>query len=164
MAFFLQWINVRHLMQCAFLVQTFLIAFGAVVFFRRFFGLGRKWMLFLLMLVLPVTSGGYGVYGLNPYGYFHAGALALGLALITYVCIDSGFWLIGSIGSGTMFLFHPVTAVYAVAFFMIRAVFDIVQKKKSGRIIIGMLFLVGNSPSKPYTCFPFVVSTGCQRH
>jgi hypothetical protein len=145
MAFFLQWIDVRHLMQCAFLVQTFLIAFGAIIFFRRFFGPGRKWMLFLLMLVLPVTSGGYGVYGLNPYGYFHAGALAFGLVLITYVCIDSGFWLIGGILTGTMFLFHPVTAFYAMAFFMIRAVFDLVQKKKSGRIITGMLFLVATA-------------------
>jgi len=145
MAFFLQWIDVRHLMQCAFLVQTFLIAFGAAVFFRRFFGNGRRWMLFLLMLVIPVTSGGYGVYGLNPYSYFHAGALAFGLVLFTYVLIDRGSWAAGGVLTGIIFLFHPVTAVYAMAFFMIRAVLDIVQKKKSGRIVLGALLLVATA-------------------
>jgi hypothetical protein len=141
MAFFLQWLDVRHLLQCAFLVQTFLIASGAVVFFRRFFGPGRKWMFFLLMLVIPVTSGGYGVYGLNPYGYFHAGALAFGLVLLTYVCIDSGFWAIGGILTGTIFLFHPVTAMYALFFFVLRALFDLVQKKRPAQIFPGALLL-----------------------
>lgn len=142
MSFFLQWINARILMQYAFLVQTFIIAAGAVVFFRTFFGGGRKWMLFLLVLIIPVTSGGYGVYGLNPYGYFHAGALAFGLVLLAYSLIDRGFWIMGGVLTGMIFLFHPVTAVYAMAFFIIRAVFDIVQKKKSVRIIAGTCFLI----------------------
>jgi len=145
MAFFLQWIDVRLLMQCAFCVQTFLIAAGAVVFFRTFFGSGRKWMLFLLLLAIPVTSGGYGVYGLNPYGYFHAGALAFGLVLLTYSLIDRGCWMTGGVLTGIMFLFHPVTAVYAMAFFIIRAVYDIVRKKKSGRIVLGACLLAATA-------------------
>ena len=141
MSLLLQWIDVRLLMRCAFCVQAFLIAAGAVVFFRTFFGGGRKWMLFLLLLVIPVTSGGYGVYGLNPYGYFHAGALAFGMVLLAYSLIDRGFWVIGGALTGIMFLFHPVTAVYALAFFVIRAVFDIVRGEKTGRIFLGACLL-----------------------
>lgn len=142
MAVFLGWMSIQRLMQCAFIVQTVVIGSGALLFFRRFFGPGRGWMLFLVMLVVPVTSGGYGVYGLNPYGYFHAGALAFGVVLMAYTLIDGGRWISGGILTGTVFLFHPVTAVYGAAFFGLRAVMEIVRKKNAWRIVTGSFLLI----------------------
>ena len=141
LAFFLRWTDIGTLIRMAFILQTLLIASGAALFFRNFFGPGKKALLFLVLLVIPVSSPGYGMFGINPYGYFHAGAVAFGLVLITYTLIDRGFWTVGGILTGSIFLFHPVTALYAAGFFSMRAVLAVVDKKRTRPIVSGAVLL-----------------------
>jgi hypothetical protein len=130
MALFLAWIGPESLIRIAFLFQTLVIAVGALLFYKRFFGPGRGWMLFLLLLVVPVSTAAYGRFGLNPYGYFHAGALGFGVALVAIVLIDKGSWLLAGALCGGLFLAHPITAVYTAGFFFVSALFECVRAKR----------------------------------
>ena len=124
MAVFLSRLGIESLVRLTFLFQCVVIASGALLFFRKLFGPGRGWMLFLLLLVIPVSTAAFGEYGLNPYGYFHAGAMAFGLTLFAYTLIDGGKWILGGALCGGLFLIHPITAVYAAGFFFVRAIIE----------------------------------------
>jgi hypothetical protein len=141
-AFFLRWAGLETLVRIAFVLQTLLITAGALLFFRSFFGQGRRWMFFVMVLVVPVTSGGLGVYGLNPYGYFHAGAVAFGLTLFAAVLIDGRRWIWAGALCGAIFLIHPITAVYGFGFFGVTALFDLFKKRNIPGIIAGSALLV----------------------
>ncbi|MBN1130779.1 MAG: hypothetical protein JXA71_17455 [Chitinispirillaceae bacterium] len=142
LAFLLHWTGIGTMIRTVFILQTSLVAFGAFLFFRRFFGNGRGWIFFLLLLLIPVSAPGYGMYGLNPYGYFHAGTLAFGLALIAYTLIDRGWRISSGILTGAIFLIHPITAVYAAGFLFIRGIMDFGNSPCRLRIVAGWLLLV----------------------
>jgi hypothetical protein len=142
LAFFLRWISISSLIRAAFIAQTLLICAGAVLFFRQHFTPSRGWILLLLLLVLPVSTPGYGMYGLNSYGYFHAGALAFGIALLAYSLLDRGWWVIGGALSGALFLIHPITAVYGAGFFFVRALMDFSGSRRRVSILSGSVVLV----------------------
>lgn len=130
------------LVRSAFALQTAFIAAASVFFFRNFFDRRRGWPFFLLLLLLPVSAPGYGLYGLNPYGYFHAGAIAFGLTLVSYTLVDRGRWIPGGIVTGAIFLVHPITAVYAAGFLFIRGIMELRLSGQRLRIILGWLLLV----------------------
>ncbi len=142
MGVMLHLIPVGLLVRAAFLLQTFLIAAAAFLFFRNFFGRQCGLPFFLLLLLLPVSAPAYGLYGLNPYGYFHAGAIAFGLTLVGYTLADRGRWIAGGMVAGTVFLVHPITAVYAAGFLFIRGVIELRLPGQRLRIMLGWLLLV----------------------
>jgi hypothetical protein len=139
---FLRWIPIGSLMRYAFVLQTMIIALGAIFFFRRFFGPTRRGLFFLLLLIIPVSAPGYGMYGLNPYGYFHAGALAFGLTLLAYCAIDRRWPIVGGILTGTIFLLHPITAVYAAGFFFVRGIMDFKKGDLRLQTLTGGILLI----------------------
>jgi hypothetical protein len=139
---FLNWISIDLLIRVVFIFQTIVITSGAVLFFRQFFGKSRGWIFFLLLLLVPVSAPGYGMYGLNPYGYFHAGAFAFGLTLLSYSLVDRGKWVIGGSLTGAIFLIHPITAIYTAGFLFIRGLLDFPTSTQRLRMITGLVLLV----------------------
>jgi hypothetical protein len=105
-----------------FLVQTAVITAGARFFYRQLFGDNSGWVLFLLMLVIERSSGAMNTFGLNPFGYFQPGGLAFGAVLFMYGALDRGRWKTAGLLAGTMFLYHPFTALWACLLFFLRAV------------------------------------------
>lgn len=106
-----------HLMQTetllliAFFVQIALLTVVYIAFYRHFFEKNHWYILLLAILLVPKSGAAMGMYGLNPYGYFHPCALAIGVMLITFIMWDKGKWIIGGLLSGSIFLFHPFTAI-----------------------------------------------------
>jgi hypothetical protein len=142
LAIFLNWIPVGLLIRVVFILQTIVITSGASLFYRQFFGKNPGWIFFLLLLIVPVSAPGFGRYGLNPYSYFHAGAFAFGLTLLSYSLVDRGRWLIGGSLTGAIFLIHPITAIYAAEFLFIRGLLDFPTSTQRPRMISGLLILV----------------------
>lgn len=135
-----------------FFVQTAIIIFGSRFFYRRFFGNNSGWVLFLLMLVLSRSSGAMNTFGLNPFTYFQPCGAALGMTLVMYAAIDGGRWKTGGSIAGSMFLYHPITAIWASMLFILRAIIDHERPFTRGKIAGSLLLLLFGSP-----CFvPFL--------
>ncbi|MBN2188898.1 MAG: hypothetical protein JW699_05550 [Chitinispirillaceae bacterium] len=120
-AWLLNFTGAERLFLALFLVQTAVITAGARFFYRQLFGRDDGWVLFLLMLVLERSSGAMNTFGLNPFGYFQPGGLAFGMVLIMYGLLDKGYWKTAGVIAGTMFLYHPFTALWACLLFFLRA-------------------------------------------
>ena len=88
-----------------------MIMTGLILFYREFFGNDKGVFLVLSMMSLSKAAAAMGRYGLNPYGYFQPGALAVGVLLLVIVLWNRKKWIIGGIVGGLMFLFHPFTAI-----------------------------------------------------
>jgi hypothetical protein len=147
LALFLSFMSPETLFKALFFFQIILNTIAVRWFFRQFFGPGRGWIFVLLTLIVSSSSAAMGKYGLNPYGYFHPAALALGAALISCVLIDQGRWIAGGLVAGSVFLFHPFTAIYAGLFLFFRVVLDF-RRVSFPRIASGLLaFLLVSSPS-----------------
>jgi hypothetical protein len=120
-AWLLNFFDVRSVFLLLFLFQTAVIILGVRVFYQRLFG-DRGWVIFLLMLVVERSSGAMNTFGLNPFGYFQPGGLAFGMILIMYAALDAGKWKTAGVIAGTMFLYHPFTALWACMLFGFRAI------------------------------------------
>jgi hypothetical protein len=101
----------EFLFKAAFLIEVAVLLFGITFFYRTFFGNNSGVFFVMAMLTITKTSAAMGVYGLNPYKYFHPGALAFGIFLITFALWSRKKWIAGGILSGLVFLFHPFTAI-----------------------------------------------------
>jgi hypothetical protein len=126
-----------------FLAQTAIIIIGARFFYRRLFGDNRGWVLFLLMLVIERSSGAMNIFGLNPFGYFQPGGLAFGVVLLMYGALDAGRWKTAGLLAGSMFLYHPFTALWACLLFFLRVVIGTgepisVRKKTAGAALLAI--------------------------
>jgi hypothetical protein len=140
-AWLLKFTSAESLFLVLFLVQTAVILAGARFFYRQLFGNNGGWALFLLMLVIERSSGAMNTYGLNPFGYFQPGGLAFGVVLFMYGVLDKGQWKTAGLLAGTMFLYHPFTALWACLLYFLRAVTGTgervsIWKKSAGAVIL----------------------------
>jgi len=101
----------------------------------------------LLTLTVAHTSAAMGRYGLNAYGYFHPGALAVGATLFTYTLLDKKRWIIGGTLTGLIFLFHPFTAVFASILFFIKLIIDFGHLSKKQILVGSAMLILAASPS-----------------
>lgn len=131
----------------AFFLQTFMIMTGLILFYREFFGNDKGVFLVLLMMSLSKAAAAMGRYGLNPYGYFQPGALAVGVLLLVIVLWNRKKWIIGGIVGGLMFLFHPFTAITMGLTYLIVIAFQwkTIHFKKS--LIGAVVMFVAASPA-----------------
>jgi hypothetical protein len=140
-AWLLSFTSAKGLFLMLFLVQTAVITTGARFFYRQLFGNNSGWVLFLLMLVLERSSGAMNTFGLNPFGYFQPGGLAFGAVLFMFGALDKGLWKTAGVLAGTMFLYHPFTALWACLLFILRAVLGTgehvpLRKKAAGAALL----------------------------
>lgn len=150
---FLSWFSLRTIFFAAFLLQTVCIIAAIIVFYHNFFGKNRGWILVLLMMAIAKSAPAIGRYGLNPYGYFHPGALAMGIALFAYVLMDRKQWLYGGLLCGLLFLLHPFTAIYAALFFGCMIATNLKELRRIGPWIGGVAFILIASPA----LFPYIM-------
>ncbi len=144
---FLDWISLEALFKGLFLLQVAIVTLSLFLFYRQFFGRNMGWIILLSMLVVGKKSPAMGLYGLNAYHYFHPGALAFGVTLFIYVLLDRGYWILGGILTGSIFLFHPFTAIYASLFFFVKLIVEY-KGARRGRLLAGSVLLVlAASPS-----------------
>lgn len=147
LALFLHIIDIQTLFLVLFIAQITVLIFAYRYFYQTFFPGNAGWLLLLLTLVVPALSPAMGRYGLNPYEYFHPGALAFGCLLIGYSLIDRGSWKYGAALLGFIFLFHPFTALYGGMILAFRMVLDFKKVPLQTLIISGALFLCVSSPA-----------------
>lgn len=130
-----------------FFTQTALMIAAIFLFYRRFFGENNGWLIVLLTLVLGTSAAAMGEYGLNPYGYFHPNVVAVAIALLAFVLLDRGNWLSGAALCGSVFLFHPFTALYAALFFGYKWLLGFRQTTVFTKIGSAAIFLLISAPS-----------------
>lgn len=147
--FIVHFIPLKILFLFAFLIQTTLITISFIVFYYNFFNKKRAGLvLFLIFIIYPISTPGLGRLGLNPYGYFHASAVAMAFALFVMVLLDRKKWIYAGMITGTIFLFHPITAVFVTIVYSFALIFEFFNSKKVTQPLIGfMLLLVFGSPS-----------------
>jgi len=150
-AWLLNFVSAGQLFLLLFLVQTAMILVGARFFYRRLFGNNSGWVLFLLMLVIERSSGAMNTYGLNPFGYFQPGGLAFGVVLLMYGVLDEGRWKTAGLLAGTMFLYHPFTALWACLLFFLRAIIGTGERVSLWKKAAGAALLAASA--LPYVFF-----------
>jgi hypothetical protein len=150
-AWLLNFARADQLFLALFLVQTAVIIAGARFFYRRLFGDNSGWVLFLLMLAVERSSGAMNTYGLNPFGYFQPGALAFGVVLLMYGVLDEGRWKTAGLLAGTMFLYHPFTALWACLLFFLRAIIGTGKRVSVRKTAAGAALLAAGA--LPYVFF-----------
>ncbi|MGH1363522.1 MAG: DUF6798 domain-containing protein [Calditrichia bacterium] len=146
-ALLLNLVDIQLLFLFLFFAQITLLTFAYRFFYQTFFPGNSGWILLLLTLVVPALSAAMGRYGLNPYEYFHPGALAFGVLLIGYSLIDRGYWLSGSAVLGFIFLFHPFTALYGAMILAFRMLIDLRRVPFKTLFFSGVLFLTISAPA-----------------
>jgi hypothetical protein len=104
--------NIQQVFLLLFFLQTGLMTLSAYLFYRHFFGDNGGWRIFMLTLVIGAAAPAMGQYGLNPYHYFHPNVLGIAFILSGMVLLDSGRWLKAAVLLGSIFLFHPFSAIY----------------------------------------------------
>lgn len=146
-AVFLRWFTPEQVFLALFWLQTILITAAGYFFYRSVIGRNMGWIVFLLMLVISHSAPAMGRYGLNPYGYFHPGAVGLGFLMIAYGFFARGNLIASGILTGTIFLFHPFSAIAGSTLYVTTVILrrkEIPLKKAA----IGFLLLVAiASPS-----------------
>ena len=145
----MQFIPLKILFLFSFLIQTVLIALSFIVFYNNFFNNKRAGIiLFFIFLIYPISTPGLGRLGLNPYGYFHASAVAMTFALFAMVMLDRKKWIYAGIITGLIFLFHPITAVFATIVYTFTFIFEFFNSKKIKQPLLGFIALLAfGSPS-----------------
>jgi len=141
LSYFLHGFELELLFQVLFYFQVTVIAISVWLFYRHFFGNNFGWLIVLLMLVVSKKTPAMGGFGLNSYQYFHPGALAFGATLFIYLLLDRGYWIIGGILTGLVFLFHPITAIYASLFFTIKLILEY-RDVSYRKLVPGVLLLI----------------------
>lgn len=141
LAFFLHRASPESVFKALFFFQVIFNAIAVRLFYRQFFGSDRGWIIVLLTLAVGSGSAAMGRYGLNPYGYFHPGALAFGAMLLSYILVDRGSWIAGGLAAGAIFLFHPFSGIYASLFLLLRMLLDF-RKLPRSRIAAGVISLL----------------------
>ena len=108
-------LHVGHIQQVfllLFFLQTALMTLSAYLFYRHFFSDNGGWRIFMLTLVIGAAAPAMGQYGLNSYHYFHPNVLGIAFILMGVVLLDRGRWLAAAALLGSVFLFHPFSAIY----------------------------------------------------
>lgn len=147
-AFLARLMDIQTVFFVLFIAQVLLLAMAYRYFFRTFFSTGDPgWIVMLLILVTPINAAAMGRYGLNPYLYFHPGALAQAALLFGYCLLDRDRWLAGSAVLGAIFLFHPFTALYGALLLGFRILIDFRHQPLSLLLMSMALFLLVSAPS-----------------
>jgi hypothetical protein len=129
-----------------FLLQIVAIIAGAHFFYRQLFGANNGWILFLLLLTISRSSGAMNTFGLNPFSYFQPCGLALGMLLFLYGFLDAGKYKTAGFIAGTMFLYHPISAVWACILFLLHSIIEKKPLFSRNKIIGGFVLIVCASP------------------
>jgi hypothetical protein len=147
--FLVHFIPLKILFLFAFLIQTILITLSFIAFYYNFFNKKRVGLiLFFIFIIYPISTPGLGRLGLNPYGYFHASSVAMAFALFVMVLLDRKKWIHAGMITGTIFLFHPITAVFVTIVYSFALTTEFFNSKKVKQPLIGFMFLlVFGSPS-----------------
>lgn len=155
LAVLLHVLDIEIIFKTLFLLQIVVIAASIRFFYRHFFGETAGWIILLATLTIPVFSAAMGRYGLNPYSYFHPGALAAGLLFLGYTYIDRRQWIHGGLIYGFLFWIHPFTAVYGGLFLGVKLLVDFIRDKDNfpwidAGMALGIILLVAAPSWMPY--------------
>jgi hypothetical protein len=145
-AWLLNFGDVKTVFFVLFLFQTAVITAGFRFFYRRFFGDNSGWMVFLLLLTMARSSGAMNTFGLNPFSYFQPCGLALGMLMFLYGFLDSGKYKTAGVIAGTMFLYHPISAVWACLLFLLRSITGTGRVNSCNKLSGGLVLFLCASP------------------
>lgn len=148
-------IPVETLFFGAFLFQIAFNIAAIILFYRNFFGKNNWYILVLSVLLITKAAAAMGVYGLNPYNHFHPCALAFGVMLLCFIFWDKKKWITGSLLCGSIFLFHPFTAITTSLCFFFTI---ILQFKKTNKttILLSILSLLAIASPALYPYFTHI--------
>ena len=144
----LDFVSVKILFSFLWILMISFLAISLKMFYCQIFESEKGWIYFLLPISTVSTSAAMGMWGLNPYGYFHPGALAFSFAIFSYVFALREKWMISGFIVGFIFLFHPFTAIYSSLFFFVKLLLDFKGSENKSKLIAGtVILLLISSPS-----------------
>jgi hypothetical protein len=145
-ALFLNFVDIKSIFKLFFLIQIFSIIICLRLVYKEISGSNDGWILLLLLLVISKKSPAMGLYGINAYNYFHPGALAVAFTFAAYLLMLRKNWIWAGIVTGSIFLFHPFSAIYASLFFFVKLLLDIREIPREKIIFSIAALLLISSP------------------